>query len=72
MGLLIGLETDLDGGALNQVVKRGLKDGLILLQSGPEGNILGFSPPFGISDEEIDHLAGRLQEYFTSLPGSIS
>ena len=72
VGLLVGMELDLDGAMVNILVKRALKDGLILLQSGPAGNVLGFSPPFGISDAEIDFLVNRLQEYLTSLPGSIS
>lgn len=63
VGLLTGLELDLDGAAVNDVVKRGLRDGLILLQSGPAGNVLGFSPPFQISDEEIAFTVERLAEY---------
>lgn len=72
VGLLIGMELNLDGAAVNGLVKRALRDGLILLQSGPAGNVLSFTPPFDISDEEIAFLAERIQEYLTSLPGSIS
>lgn len=71
-GLLVGLELALTGEQVNQIVKRGLRDGLILLQSGPEGNVLGFTPPFAIRDEEIAFTVGRLQEYLTFLPGSLS
>jgi 4-aminobutyrate aminotransferase-like enzyme len=35
------------------LVKRALKDGLIVLADSPAGNVLSFTPPFGISDEEI-------------------
>ena len=63
MGLLVGMELDLDGAALNGLVKRALRDGLILLQSGPAGNVLSFTPPFAISDEEIALTVQRLGEY---------
>jgi len=63
VGLLVGLELDLDGGVVNDVVKRALCDGLILLQSGPEGNVLSFTPPFSISDEEIAFTVERLAQY---------
>jgi 4-aminobutyrate aminotransferase-like enzyme len=72
IGLLVGLELDLDGAAVSELVKRALRDGLILLQSGPAGNVLAFTPPFAISDEEIAFVTGRLQEYLMSLAGSIS
>ena len=72
VGLLVGLELSLDGGTVNDLVKRGLRDGLILLQSGPAGNVLAFTPPFEISDAEIAYTVGKVQEYLTSLPGSIS
>lgn len=72
VGLLTGVELDLDGEQVNRLVKQGLRDGLILLQSGPEGNVLAFTPPFGIGDDEIAFSAARIQEYLTSFPGSIS
>lgn len=60
-------------GALSgAIMMQGLQDGLILLGGGPDGNVLSFSPPFVISAEEVDFLARKLQEYLTSLPGSIS
>ena len=76
-GLMLGTELiRRDGspfGALAEaIIKRALRDGLILLGGGPAGNVLSFTPPFGISDEEIGFVAARLQEYLTSLPGSIS
>lgn len=36
------------------------------------GNVLALAPPFTISDDEIEFLAAKLQEYLTLLPGSIS
>ncbi len=76
-GLLVGMELRLDGGAVNDLVKRALRDGLILLQSGPAGNVLAFTPPFAISDEEIGFTAGRIQGYLgtpasVGLAGSVS
>jgi 4-aminobutyrate aminotransferase-like enzyme len=65
LGLLVGLELDLDGADANQLVKRALRDGLIFLQSGPAGNILAFTPPFAISDEEIAFTVGKLREYLS-------
>ncbi len=62
-GLLIGMDLHLTGDAVNRLVKRALRDGLILLQSGPRGDVLALTPPFAISDEEIAFTAGRLQEY---------
>ena len=61
--MLVGVELALDGAVVNGLVKRALRDGLILLQSGPKGNVLSFSPPFAISDEEIAFTVGRIGEY---------
>lgn len=76
-GLMLGLEVITRDGKANPalaggIIKQGLRDGLILLAGSPEGNVLSFSPPFEISSEEIDFAVAKLQEYFTSLPGSIS
>lgn len=70
-GLMLGVE--LTGSPLvGRIVKAALRDGILLLGGGADGNVLSFSPPFAISDEEIDFVRVRLQEYLTSLPGSIS
>jgi len=71
-GLLVGVELALSGGEVNRLVKQALRDGMIWLQSGPDGDVLAFTPPFAIGDDEIAFTAGKLQEYLTSLPGSIS
>ena len=76
-GLMLGLElVNLDGSPTGklagQIIKASLRDGLLLLGGGPAGNVLSFTPPFAVSDVEIDFLAGRLQEYLVSLPGSNS
>jgi 4-aminobutyrate aminotransferase-like enzyme len=54
------------------IVKKALQDGLILLADSPDSNVLSFTPSFSIGDEEIDFVAGKIQEYLTFLPGSIS
>ncbi|HWB59024.1 MAG TPA: aminotransferase class III-fold pyridoxal phosphate-dependent enzyme, partial [Chthoniobacteraceae bacterium] len=77
LGLMVGAELisadgSPDGATAGKIIKRGLRDGLILLGGSPHGNVLSFTPPYAISDEEIAFAALKLQEYLTSLPGSIS
>ncbi len=77
LGLKLGVElVKSDGspfGALGvAIMKHALRDGLILLPESPDANVISLCPPFAISDEEIAFVAGRLQEYLTFLPGSIS
>lgn len=77
MGLMLGMELvtergEPNGALVGKIMLQSLKDGLLLLGGGPNGNVLSFSPPFTISEEEISFLAAKLQEYLTSLPGSIS
>ena len=67
LGLMIGVElVDLDGkpdgNRAAHIVRRALQDGIILLGGGPEGNVLSFTPPFWISEEEIDFVVGRLAD----------
>jgi len=56
-GLMWGLELDKNAGPLLGSL---LKEGLLLLADGPEGNILSFTPPFTISEEEIDFAVSRV------------
>ncbi|MGA3170293.1 MAG: aspartate aminotransferase family protein [Chthoniobacteraceae bacterium] len=70
-GLMLGLEITNASGAPDtglavSVLKRALADGLILLADGPESNVLTFTPPFGISDEEIAFLMARLRDYLAA------
>jgi 4-aminobutyrate aminotransferase-like enzyme len=72
LGLMIGVElADLDGKPdgtrAAQVMNRALQDGIILLGGGPEGNVLSFTPPFGISEEEIDFVVARLARAFEEI-----
>jgi len=72
-GLMLGLEVTTPAGAPDTAlalatIQRALTDGLILLADGPDSNVLTFTPPFSIADEEIAFLAARLQQYLTT-PG---
>lgn len=71
-GLMLGVELDVPPAMVGRIVKAALRDGILLLGGGAEGNVLSFSPPFAINNEEIDFVGARLQEYLTSLPGSSS
>ncbi|MEO6785582.1 MAG: aspartate aminotransferase family protein [Chthoniobacteraceae bacterium] len=59
VGLMLGVElvepgTNTPATALAlSLVKRALKDGIILLADSPSSNVLSLTPPFCISDEEI-------------------
>ena len=53
------------------IMVQGLQEGLILLGGGPDGNVLSFSPPFAISDEEVVFLAEKLQWFLETLPGTL-
>ena len=72
LGLMIGMElVDLngnpDGNRVAQIMNRALQDGIILLGGGPEGNVLSFTPPFCISEEEVDFVTERLAHYVESI-----
>ncbi len=62
-GLMWGLELPENAGALLGSL---LKDGLLMLADGPEGNVLSFTPPFTISEEEIDFTIERVSAHLKS------
>lgn len=67
LGLMIGMEiVHADGSPDSQqaicLVKTALRDGLLLLAGGMTGNVLSFTPPFAISDEEITFVANWLAQ----------
>jgi 4-aminobutyrate aminotransferase-like enzyme len=75
LGLMTGLEIVDEDGAPNtqlaaRMVRLALKDGIILLGGGPQGNVLTFTPPFCIEPEEIDFACRKIQGYFRL--GSVS
>lgn len=58
-GLMWGIELQENAGPL---LARLLQKGLLFLADGPEGNVLSFTPPFTISDDEIDFALATIAE----------
>jgi 4-aminobutyrate aminotransferase-like enzyme len=58
-----------DAARAGQIVEAMLARGIILLSGGVEQNVLSFTPPFVISEEEID-FALHQQDQITELPNS--
>jgi 4-aminobutyrate aminotransferase-like enzyme len=65
-GLMLGVELrhpdgspagDVAGGILSEMLQRGI----IMLADGPAGNVLAFTPPFGLSDEEMMFVVDQIQ-----------
>ncbi|MEJ6718709.1 MAG: acetylornithine/succinyldiaminopimelate/putrescine aminotransferase [Akkermansiaceae bacterium] len=56
-GLMVGLELEQNAGKLLAEL---LSEGLIFLADGPAGNVLSFTPPFVISEEEIEFAVGKV------------
>jgi 4-aminobutyrate aminotransferase-like enzyme len=52
-GLMWGLELH-DGARARAAVERALAKGVIILQSGPDGNVLSLTPPLTIPESELD------------------
>jgi 4-aminobutyrate aminotransferase-like enzyme len=59
-GLMMGVATD-SGDRVLEAAKGLLRDGVIALPDGPEGDVVAFTPPFSISAEEIDFAVGKLR-----------
>ncbi|MDB4713400.1 aspartate aminotransferase family protein, partial [bacterium] len=51
-GMMWGMELDRPAGGLLASL---LAEGLLFLADGPQGNVLSFTPPFLISEAELDH-----------------
>jgi 4-aminobutyrate aminotransferase-like enzyme len=51
-GLIWGIEFA-DAQTAEGVVKRGLKAGIILLQAGPQGNVVSLTPPLVITEQQL-------------------
>ena len=65
-GLMLGVELrhpdgnpagDVAAGILSEMLQRGM----IMLADGPSGNVLAFTPPFGLSDEEMVFVVDQIQ-----------
>lgn len=68
LGAMLGVELidangQPDGALSGTIMRKGLQDGLILLGGGPQGNVLSFSPPFIVNEEEIAFLIEKLEIY---------
>ena len=68
-GLMLGVElvhsaddARPDAAGAIHVVKHALREGLLVLAGGPAGNVLSLTPPFDLTDAEIDWAAKRLGE----------
>lgn len=61
-----------DGALAGAIMRWGLAEGLILLGGGPHGNVLSFSPPFGVNEEEIAFLREKLDGYLKLPAGELS
>jgi 4-aminobutyrate aminotransferase-like enzyme len=66
LGLMLGMELVRDGAPATtlalSIVQSALRDGILLLADSPTSNVLSFSPPFAITDDEIAFVAERLRE----------
>jgi 4-aminobutyrate aminotransferase-like enzyme len=51
-GLMWGIELR-DTKSAEQVLKRALKAGVILLQAGPQGSVISITPPLVISEQQL-------------------
>jgi 4-aminobutyrate aminotransferase-like enzyme len=67
---MMGVELVLPGGAPDgagaiALVQQALGDGLLILADSPTANVLSFTPPFDISDEEIAFVVDWLRRKLT-------
>jgi acetylornithine/succinyldiaminopimelate/putrescine aminotransferase len=57
-GMMWGIELQENAGPL---LGRLLAKGLLFLADGPEGNVLSFTPPFSMDEQEIDFALGEIE-----------
>jgi 4-aminobutyrate aminotransferase-like enzyme len=60
-GLMWGVELS-DGAKAENAVKDALRKGVVLLQAGPEGNVLSLTPPLVISERQLFRAIDILEE----------
>jgi 4-aminobutyrate aminotransferase-like enzyme len=70
LGLMLGVELiDRKGepatGMAIDIVKRALREGIVLLADSPTSNVLSFSPPFSIGEDEIAFVLERVRDWVT-------
>lgn len=61
-GMMWGVELS-DGAVAERAVKDALRAGVILLQAGPQGNVLSITPPLVISQRQLFRAIDILSEY---------
>jgi 4-aminobutyrate aminotransferase-like enzyme len=71
LGLMLGVELvdakkQPDTALALEIVKRALRDGILLLADAPTSNVLSFTPPFAIADEEIAFATRKLAGYLAA------
>ncbi|MEN8695322.1 MAG: aspartate aminotransferase family protein [Akkermansiaceae bacterium] len=59
-GMMWGVELPENAGPLLGAL---LKDGLLMLADGPQGNVLAFTPPFTISEEELEFAIQKISAH---------
>jgi acetylornithine/succinyldiaminopimelate/putrescine aminotransferase len=62
-GLMWGLELNRPAGGLLASL---LAEGILFLADGPAGNVLSFTPPFQISEEELDYALAAVRRLLDS------
>jgi len=63
LGMQLGPSATLSSGArAGHVLEEMLRRGVIMLADGPAGDVLAFTPPFALAEEDIHWLASQLQE----------
>ena len=72
VGLLVGVEMVDASGAPDQAaavhcVTEALREGILILAGGRQGNVISLSPPFDLAPEETEFLAGRLARILQKL-----
>ena len=65
-GLMIGVELPTADNA-RQFIREAMTKGIVLLPAGPAHNVLQFSPPFIITEKEIQHCMGVFDKIFAKL-----
>jgi len=62
-GLMMGIQTD-SGEKVLEAVKGLLRDGVIALPDGPLGDVLALTPPFSVTEEEIQFAVEAMRKGF--------
>ena len=49
------------GDVAGSILSEMLKEGVIMLADGPDGNVLAFTPPFDLSEDEMLFVVSKIQ-----------